>query len=314
MHRSGTSALAGVLNILGVKMGSNFMVPAPWNPKGNFELLDAYNLNEKILGRLNSSWDNPYVMPDNWWADGFNEHEKEIAGLIKSNFDAEMSGIKDPRLCRLLPLWIKVFKELGIEIYFVIPLRSPLETANSLKRRNGFPVEKSLLLWMIYMLEAEFYSREYPRVFITYDNLLKNTSNVINRICTKLNIEFPKDYQNVEEDIARFLDHSLKHHTQEPDSMQMISEEIFNYYQMLSLLADERAGKNCLLDIDKIRNRHYSLNKLFLAEKELALAEKQLVMESYKSKYESKLIYIPWLKKVERNLKKSFRLQRTNEK
>ena len=40
MHRSGTSALMGVLKSFSVEMGSNHIIPKPDNKKGFFELLD----------------------------------------------------------------------------------------------------------------------------------------------------------------------------------------------------------------------------------------------------------------------------------
>jgi nucleoside-diphosphate-sugar epimerase len=55
MHRSGTSALGGVINIFGAYMGQNMMPPKD-NEKGYFENIDINNLNEYILGELQSSW------------------------------------------------------------------------------------------------------------------------------------------------------------------------------------------------------------------------------------------------------------------
>jgi hypothetical protein len=36
MHRSGTSALTGVLNLMGVSLGKELLQPQPDNPKGFF--------------------------------------------------------------------------------------------------------------------------------------------------------------------------------------------------------------------------------------------------------------------------------------
>ncbi|MBE9481821.1 MAG: sulfotransferase family protein, partial [Bacteroidetes bacterium] len=58
MHRSGTSAITGVLKILGVNLGSSLMPPLEDNPKGYFENLNVFKVNEEILGSINSSWDN----------------------------------------------------------------------------------------------------------------------------------------------------------------------------------------------------------------------------------------------------------------
>jgi hypothetical protein len=67
MHRSGTSALTGILNILGADLGLNMMKAAEDNERGFFENRSIYNINEKILESLGSSWDSPFPLPENWW-------------------------------------------------------------------------------------------------------------------------------------------------------------------------------------------------------------------------------------------------------
>jgi hypothetical protein len=316
MHRSGTSALMGVLRALSIEMGSNLMVPSPQNPKGYFELLDIVKLNDSILNNLHSSWDSPYALSENWWKGSeLSEYRTEIFQVIKAHFEhSDIISIKDPRLCRLLPLWSEIFEELKIKPHFIIPLRNPLEIANSLKNRDGFSLEKSLLLWMIYMLDAEFFSRNYPRVFITYDSLLKDTSDTISNISRTLNIEFPKSYQDAGEDIARFLDVDLKHHNQDiAVEDKILLDEILNYYFLLSrFVGREEITEDELSEINNIRERYYSLNRLFynkdlMAGKELKeniVAEKDRAIAKIIAKYESRLIYIPLFKKLERSFRK----------
>jgi len=68
MHRSGTSAFTGVLNILGVELGSNLMEPTKENPRGYFEKRAVMEINDEILNILGSSWDDDFFSPDeNWW-------------------------------------------------------------------------------------------------------------------------------------------------------------------------------------------------------------------------------------------------------
>lgn len=57
MHRSGTSALGGTLNLLGLEFGSDLMGADAGNPKGYFENNFVYKLNEKILKESGSAWD-----------------------------------------------------------------------------------------------------------------------------------------------------------------------------------------------------------------------------------------------------------------
>ena len=293
MHRSGTSALMGVLKALSIEIGlgeSGFIKPAKDNIKGFFELVDVVNLNNRILKKLGSSWDSLYPLPECWWQqEGLNEYKDEILRLIETNFkDSDIISIKDPRLCRLLPLWADIFEKLGINAYYIISLRQPLEIANSLKIRDRFTQEKSLLLWMTYMLDAEFYSRKYPRVFITYDRLLNDTANTIDNISLTLDIKFPKKYEDVRGEIAQFLDSSLKHHNQDTVPGKILSEDIFNFYRlMIGFVGKSALSNDDFSEIDNIRDRYFGPdNKIFynrdvielIIEREAALErlEKQL--------------------------------------
>ena len=60
MHRSGTSALAGALGVLGVDLGSNLM-PAneDENARGYFEDVELTAFNEALLDHLGYTWDDP---------------------------------------------------------------------------------------------------------------------------------------------------------------------------------------------------------------------------------------------------------------
>jgi hypothetical protein len=57
MHRSGTSALAGMLHSGGIKLGDDFIQPLPENPKGFFEDLKIQNINKQILAAIGRKWD-----------------------------------------------------------------------------------------------------------------------------------------------------------------------------------------------------------------------------------------------------------------
>ena len=170
MHRSGTSALAGVFDSLGVFMGKTLMPPNVNNPKGYYENLKVQILNEsKLLPRLNSTWDSLIPLSEGWGNDpGLKDLYKEAEKIIRDEYGgSELFGIKDPRLCRLFPFWEKVLENLGIETNVVVPVRNPLEIAASLKDRNNYSLEKSVILWLIHLLEAEQYSRKRKRVFLS---------------------------------------------------------------------------------------------------------------------------------------------------
>ena len=61
MHRSGTSAVSGVLDELGVFMGRNLFAPQKGvNEKGFFENAKVVDINERLFDALLGSWDDPF--------------------------------------------------------------------------------------------------------------------------------------------------------------------------------------------------------------------------------------------------------------
>ncbi|WP_317615918.1 hypothetical protein [Bacillus wiedmannii] len=58
-HRSGSSATAGMLDVLRIHMEDSLLKSSSTNPKGYFENVDFVYLNDKILNSIGAAWDNP---------------------------------------------------------------------------------------------------------------------------------------------------------------------------------------------------------------------------------------------------------------
>jgi hypothetical protein len=174
MHRSGTSAVTRVVNLLGVDIGERFLPPAPDNPKGFWEHREIHDIHEKLLEEIGSAWDDVTTLPDNWWSgNSAMRVRSELIESCRRDFkDAELWGLKEPRTCRLVKLWLPIFAELKCQPFFIIVFRDPREVASSLKQRNNFQFSKSLLLWLEHVLASERETRDYPRVFISFEKLL----------------------------------------------------------------------------------------------------------------------------------------------
>ena len=268
VHRSGTSALMGTLNSLGVEIGTDLLPPSEDNPKGFYENNFVHEINEKILTALNSSWDDLFTLPHNWWNQDylFNDYQNEVTDFVKSQFsNTNIFGIKDPRLCRLLPFWKKVFDELLIKTHCVISLRNPFEVANSLVKRNGFSIEKSLLLWMINMMEADLYTKDIPRVFISFESLIKDPEIAVKHLLDTLNIKFPVKYKDAEDEISNFLDAKLKHYNVVTRSTGNESLDLISEFYNILLNVDEKnkIDNESLFRINEIREKYIDTIKLF---------------------------------------------------
>lgn len=213
MHRSGTSALTGALSLAGLYPGRVLYRPTEFNAKGNFENIRITRLNDKILAVLDATWDDTLQIEKEWWKlEKIDVFRQEIITIILEELNENNSIlIKDPRLSILLPLYLELLTRLDIKPAFVICVRNPLECAASLERRNSLPLEKSLLLWMDYELKAEYYSRNYTRIFLYYHHLLDDPGKVLLIIKEKLRQDITVNPETIKA-VASFLDRELKHH------------------------------------------------------------------------------------------------------
>ena len=66
MHRSGTSALTGALNVLGISLGQHLLAPGEDNPKGYWEHQSAVEIHERLLTALERRWDDVRPLPAGW--------------------------------------------------------------------------------------------------------------------------------------------------------------------------------------------------------------------------------------------------------
>ena len=207
-HRSGTSALMGALRLCGINVGPQWL-------ENLYEHPSIVTLHDEMLAHLNSVWDQTFLLEENWWTPKKIEpYKQKIIDIIHHDFkDADWWGIKDPRMCVLIPLWLDIFNELSIRPYFVISVRNPFEIAKSHERRDHFSLEKSLFIWMEHLLSAEYYTRDYPRVFSKYAHLIANPMAAIANITMTLNIQLPKPMEEAHENLNAFVRPDLKHHS-----------------------------------------------------------------------------------------------------
>ncbi len=270
MHRSGTSALSGILHILGVYQGLDLLPPSNENRKGFFENKHILDFNEKVLDDHGASWDDLFFDGKKLIIDKYAE---ELKTLISEKFGhARCFSIKDPRICLLFPIYEKALTELGITIHPLIIYRNPLETAVSLQERDRFSLEKGLILWLEHFLLSEKYTRSYSRIFVQFDQLLRDHRTLITTIQETwgLNLEIDPDKQ---ERLSSFLQSDLKHIN---ISLHDLSQKLPDSMQALvRILPDPQKISGNQEALDKIR-RVFFREKAFFFLKELRDSLKQI--------------------------------------
>lgn len=258
MHRSGTSALAGTLLHLGVALGEELLPPAPDNPKGFFENQRILRVHDTLLKELNSAWYDMRPLPLDWEQTSAASAARSALGeFTREEFsETPLWGIKDPRLSRVLPLWIDILRDETPKA--VMLLRDPREVAASLMRRDAMQSGHALALWSRYNLDAERHTREIHRAFIHYPLLLADWQSEIARISDALRLSLPvTDYHKIHA-VTEFLDPALRHERLEQDSRPWPEEPLqtaMSIFEQLNELARNPRSATAVSRLDEIGTR-----------------------------------------------------------
>lgn len=215
MHCSGGSDLARVLNLLGCDL-----------PKTNSDMAQSGSdaiaaFNETLLASAGSSWCDWRAIHPGWRSSPKAEEFKTAAlQLLEQKFGASrLFVLKDPRICRLLPLWLDVLEAAGVHPALVMPTRNPLDVAASLAARDGLDPALGQLVWLRHVLDAEAASRGRPRLHCSYGALLAHWPRLIQRAEETLAISFPRAPMSVEDEVGALLDERRRQDRETRDSV-----------------------------------------------------------------------------------------------
>jgi predicted O-methyltransferase YrrM len=214
VHRSGTSSLAHLLNMLGAKLPEKVMAPAHSNPLGHWEPVRLMEINEEILSAIGRSWHDPRPIPPNWFRskEAYAFHERLAAAIASGYGIAPLILIKEPRICRLAPLYLDVLDVLGIKPLVILPVRHPEEVIRSIDERDQIDPRTIELLWLRSLLEAEEASRACARVWTSFERLLDNWDTTAQSIADRLGIVWPNKLEKVATEVADVLRPRHRHH------------------------------------------------------------------------------------------------------
>ena len=222
MHRSGTSALAGMLGLAGASLPAHLMPATDANARGFFESQRLFELHEELLAELCTSWHDVSPPPP-----GFLRSRAaarwvgRLADAVEEEFgDAPLFVVKDPRVCRLVPLWERVLERVGVRPVYLLAMRNPLEIAVSLQREHQIEEGAGLLLWLDHVLRSERDTRGRPRIVVSYESLLDDWRRVLRRTEQQLGISFPRLSRGSEAEIDRFLSGSLRNQHAQSASLE----------------------------------------------------------------------------------------------
>lgn len=218
MHRSGTSAITRTLALMGAGIPGTLMAPVvDDNPFGFWESREIMEIHDRFLAAVKSHWQDMRPLPERAFrGSAARRCRDELASLLRSALaKSPLLVVKDPRLCRLMPLWRPLLRTLGEESRAVLPLRNPLEVAGSLEKRNGIEPERALTMWLVHTLSAERESRGIPRRFVSYAAFLASPREKAAELAEGLGLFDAAEVHSALPAIEAFWREDLRHHVQD---------------------------------------------------------------------------------------------------
>jgi hypothetical protein len=202
MHRSGTSMVTKLLHESGLYLGpeSDLIPPGPGNPEGFWENRRFVQVNTRILKVLRGAWDYPPPVPEAWSGESLAPLREKAETVLADFVDREPWGWKDPRNCLTLPFWQQMLNPLNV----VLVVRNPLETAESLRKRNGFSYALGLALWHTYYQRVCDVAAPSERIVTHYDVYFRDPGPELRRVLQFLGM--PVDEEVVERASATLVD------------------------------------------------------------------------------------------------------------
>jgi len=238
MHRSGTSATAGLLVGLGLSgpTAEDLVPAADSNERGHWESETVHMCNVRILAARGADTYAPPAPASGWEHDRtFDPMRLEAAQWFAAASDGRPLVLKDPRLCITLPLW-KTALPAPLATIFV--LRDPLEVARSLQARDELPIVLGLALWDRYVRSAALSLEDSPTLVVDYAAMVADPVKWCDVVCgylEDLGIHVDPDSRNA---ALKFLDADLRHH--EGDTAD--HEPLVGAHREVHAILAERAG------------------------------------------------------------------------
>ena len=260
MHRSGTSSVAGALIRLGGAAPLNLLPPQPDNPRGFWESSVLVALNDEILVAGGSDCrDWRKFDPTRIDAAAAVALRGRAKSVLSGEFgDASLAIVKDPRMCRLVPIWSPVFHEAEWSARTVLLLRSPLEVALSLNRRDGIALTRGCLIWLRHVFDAEAETRNMRRAALHWNGFLADRRGALKRLGVQLDLAWPRWSDSALAEIDEFVSEDLKHQSASEEDLRVhpaVGGLVRDTDAAMIELADDPKNGRAWRKLDDIRAR-----------------------------------------------------------
>jgi hypothetical protein len=196
--RSGTSLVSGLLKRLGCRVPTPEVPADETNPKGFAESQWVVDLHERLLAMVNVQVSD--ARPAAWAKTAkvcLNSNvQSEVRAFLEKQFEKSNDVIiKDPRMSWFLPVWRRAAQDLGATPRVIVMLRHPAAVvASKEKYYGGRQGEASRTAgWVNQLLFTERATRDAPRVFLRYENLLEDWTVALSSAAQVLDLTVVRD-------------------------------------------------------------------------------------------------------------------------
>jgi hypothetical protein len=235
------------------------MAAAPDNERGFWESTVVAALNDDVLAAAGSDWRDwrPFAMERIDGAELIALRSRARSVLLEEFSASPIPIVKDPRMCRLMRFWGPVIQDLGWLPRVVLPVRSPLEVAWSLRRRDHLGVGMACLVWLRHTLDAELASRGLKRAVLDWSRLLEEGPTVLGPIVERLDLGWAHRDLDLA-DLGDFLSPKLRRFAATPVDFhndQAVTNLVHDVYAAILDLGNDpdSAAKQDRLDVLRAR-------------------------------------------------------------
>lgn len=186
---------------------------------------------------------------------------QERAQQILSEMDAEANtnnaiawAWKDPRLPLVIPFWANLWKD----AIYIIPVRHPVETIYSAAKMEGLepeqvPLSAGFVYWQFCMLNVLNFTQNNPKkIFIAYDQLVKNPQAECERLCKFLDDQCGLDESGMDQRVEAMASQILtdQRHYKVPASLADLEtatleqRALYNFIRVKTLYPNETFNPN----------------------------------------------------------------------
>ncbi len=191
MHRSGTSLFSQMCSRAGQHLGGPLLNGRfSDNEQGYWEHMDVVAIQTILLRELGRGPMSKLPLPLHW---RFRPEAETARRCLREVIERETAGgrtwlLKDPRTCRLLPLWQELLREMDIPLRVVLCIRSPAEVAASLKRRQNLDEWRACQLWTDHHRDI-LGAVPVPDAIVDYDETMAHPAEVMRAVFCRLDLE-----------------------------------------------------------------------------------------------------------------------------